>query len=184
MKKFILTLIFCTVLSTLAQAHNEVYFTPSDKCENKLVDLIDNTQSSIDAAVYAITNTQITEALKRAQTRGVKIRILTDRLQASNRYSKVMEIHNFGIDIKINSKHKIEHNKFAVFDGKVISTGSYNWTEAASNKNSENCLFLTEEPEITTEYTQAFNRLWILNKPEKSTRWFALRKKNYKLSAL
>lgn len=68
-------------------------------------------------------------------------RILTDRLQAGIKTSKVQELYNFGIKIHVNSKYKIEHNKFAVFDLKNVITGSYNWTETASNKNSENCLF-------------------------------------------
>ena len=32
-----------------------------------------------------------------------------------------------------NKKHKIEHNKFAVFDDVHVVSGSYNWTTNASN---------------------------------------------------
>ena len=41
-----------------------------------------------------------------------------------------------GLDIKVNSKYKIEHNKFAVFDYSAVITGSFNWTNAASLKNN------------------------------------------------
>ena len=92
-----------------------VFFTPSDKCEISIIGEINKAEENIDAAVYAINNQDIVDALKDAHRRGVKIRILTDRLQASQKKSKVRELHDFGINIRVNSKHKIEHNKFAVF---------------------------------------------------------------------
>ena len=148
------------------------FFTPSNKCETSIVKRIDNAEKSIDAAVYAINNKDIVEALKKAHRRGVKVRILTDRLQAGNKSSKVRELYDFGIKIRVNSKHKIEHNKFAVFDFDSVVTGSYNWTEPASRKNSENCLFFNRNKTTVREYHDRFNYLWQVNSKKKSDKWF------------
>lgn len=150
----------------------QVYFSPSLKCENNIVKLIDNAQERIDAAVYAINNKDIVNAIKKAHKRGVKIRILTDRLQASNKSSKVKELYGFGVNIRVHSKHKIEHNKFAVFDGKKAVSGSYNWTEPASTKNSENCIFFIKNKEIVKDYQNRFDYLWKINTKQKSDSWF------------
>ena len=116
----------------------QIYFSPSTHCENNIVSFINRSKKRIDAAVYALNNDRIVNALKKAHKRGVKIRILTDRLQASNRSSKVRELHDYGINIRVHSKHKIEHNKFAIFDGKHVESGSYNWTDSATKSNAEN----------------------------------------------
>lgn len=153
------------------------FFTPSKKCENSIIQRIDKAEKSIDAAIYAINNKDIVEALKNAHKRGVKIRILTDKLQASNKNSEVTELYEFGIKIRVNSKHKIEHNKFAIFDFNSVVTGSYNWTEPASDKNSENCLFFNRNKKTIQEYQDRFNYLWQINTKKNSDKWFIRHKK-------
>lgn len=86
-------------------------------------------------------------------------------------------MYEYGINIRVNSKHKIEHNKFAVFDGKKVSTGSFNWTNSASNKNSENCIFVTQDKKTIDAYKKRFNELWRLNTGKKSRRWFNRKRK-------
>ncbi len=150
----------------------DVHFTPSSKCENLIVNMINNSKKTIDAAVYSINNKQIVAALKNAHDRGVKLRILTDKLQASSKYSKVKDLYLYGVGIKVNSKYKIEHNKFAVFDGNKVSTGSFNWTNNASKSNSENCLFVYRDKKTIKAYKKRFNELWKINSAEKSEAWF------------
>lgn len=167
--------IICTILLFSCAAGSKeisIFFTPSAECENNIVRLINKSETTIDAAVYAINNEQIVKALKEASRRGVEIRILTDRLQASNRSSKVRELYDCGINIRVHSKYKIEHNKFAVFDKQTASSGSYNWTNPASSKNSENCIFFNRNKEAVKEYLDRFEYLWKINTQEKSDEWF------------
>ena len=164
------------LFSALSWAQTEVYFTPSPKCENGLIHMINEAQESIDVAVYSINNKKLVAALKKANERGVKIRILTDRLQASNKSSKVRELHDYGFNIRVHSKNKIEHNKFAIFDGKKASTGSYNWTNPATEKNSENCVFFTDNEKIVAEYQKRFDYLWKVNTKKASEEWFEKKK--------
>ena len=110
---FYALLYYCLTVQT-AHPVVEIAFTPSKVCEEKIIELINNSQSSIDVAVYSINNQQIIDALYRARQRDVSIRILTDKLQASGKYSKVEEMHSNGLNIRVHTKNKIEHNKFAV----------------------------------------------------------------------
>lgn len=175
MKKIFLLLV-CLLWSLSAYAAATPYFTPSKKCEGNLIKRMDKAKNTIDVAVYAINNQSIVEALERAHDRGVKVRILTDRLQAGQRNSKVKEIYDYGINIRVHSKHKIEHNKFAVFDFKEVATGSFNWTETASNKNSENCIFINRDKQAVRQYHDRFNYLWQTNTRKASEKWFKKRK--------
>jgi phosphatidylserine/phosphatidylglycerophosphate/cardiolipin synthase-like enzyme len=131
------------------------------------VDAIDNSEKEIVVAVYSINNQKIVAALKSAQKRGIKLRVLSDSLQAAGKSSKILELSDAQVDVRVHSVHKIMHNKFAVFDETVAVSGSFNWTGAASNQNSENCIFFDED-NILTAYKKQFENLWKLNTAEKS----------------
>ena len=135
-----------------------VFFTPSTDCEKNVIAAINNAQK-MEIAVYSITNPGITDAIIAAHNRGAAIRIVTDRQMAKGKGSSVEKIRNAGIPVLTNKKHKIEHNKFAVFDDVHVVSGSYNWTTNASKYNSENCIFF-DQPE--KEFTHRFEYLWDL----------------------
>lgn len=172
MRKSSLIILFVLCFTFPALAEIKPFFTPSLDCERTIIELMDEAIESIDAAVYSISNKEITAAIKRAHDRGVKMRILTDKLQATGKYATARDLHAHGVNIRIHSKHKIEHNKFLVVDGQKLVTGSYNWTDSASNKNSENCLLVTRNKKVIAEYVERFEYLWEVNSKEKSDEWF------------
>lgn len=136
----------------------KIYFTPGVDCERNIISAINNSQQ-MDIVVYSITHPGITDAIIAAHNRGASIRIITDRLMAKGKGSLVGKIRDAGIPVVTNVKHKIEHNKFAVFDGSHIVSGSYNWTTNASKNNSENCVFF-DQP--NKEYSHRFEYMWDL----------------------
>lgn len=133
-----------------------VFFTPSTECERNIVQEIEKAHK-IRAAVYSITNQSIYNALVKAHNRGVDIKIVTDRTQSKGKGSLVGNLKKAGIPVLTNHKHKIEHNKFAVFDDSMVVTGSYNWTTNASKYNSENCVFFDQ---MADKYSHRFEYLW------------------------
>lgn len=168
------------MLTTSVFAKNTVYFSPNGGCEENVVKMIDNTQNNLDVAVYSINNDKIVKALINAQNRGVNVRILTDKTQASGPSSKVIDLYNAGLDIKVHTKFKIEHNKFAIYDNENVSTGSFNWTNPAENKNSENCIFFNYDDGGVDDYIEHFKYLWKINSKNKSDEWFKKRFKDHK----
>ena len=151
------------LFSLSLHAETAVYFTPSNACENNIIYLLNNAKQQIDIAVYSITNDNLASAIKDAHKRGIKIRILTDKTQAENTSSKTVHLRNAGLNIKVHSKHRIEHNKFVVIDNQVVMTGSYNWTTSATLKNSENCLKIWNDDTTVLEYQKRFEYLWTVN---------------------
>lgn len=139
-----------------APARIEAYFTPGTECEDRIIAELDRADK-IDIAVYSITNPKIANAIIAAHRRGARVRIVTDRVMAGHKSSMIDELVAAGITVRVNRRHKIEHNKFAVFDNRCMVTGSYNWTTAATKYNSENCIFL---PHPAQEYTKRFEYLW------------------------
>ena len=136
----------------------EAYFAPGVQCENRIVEEITKAQD-IDIAIYSLTSPRISNALIDSHKRGADIRIVADRGMTGNKHSQIDELDDAGIPVRKSRKHKIEHNKFAIFDGNRIVTGSYNWTQNAANFNSENCIFLDV---FGPDYSKRFEYLWDL----------------------
>jgi phosphatidylserine/phosphatidylglycerophosphate/cardiolipin synthase-like enzyme len=51
------------------------------------------------------------------------------------------------------------HNKFAIFDGNLIETGSFNWTTSGASYNFENAIFIAN-PDVSASYEKEFNHIW------------------------
>ena len=87
-----------------------------------------------------------------AHKRGVKVEIILDKSQRTEKYSEADFLVNVGIPTKIDAKHAIAHNKIMVIDGQTVITGSFNFTTAAEEHNAENLLVI-RSPELAAKYT-------------------------------
>ena len=139
----------------------ETYFSPNGGVASNIIKAINNTKSSIDLAIFDLTSNDIASVLEQAQKRGVKIRIIADSRQAKGAYSAITELAREQVDIKIThgEGRGIMHNKFAIFDTKLMVTGSYNWTNNAERFNYENAIFITD-PNVIKQYQKYFDRIW------------------------
>ena len=140
---------------------SETYFSPNGGAASSIIKAINNTKSYIDLAIYDLTSSDITSSLERAQKRGLKIRIIADSRQAKGRNSMVPTLTNDQLSLKIThgEGRGIMHNKFAIFDGKLMVTGSYNWTNNAERFNYENAIFITD-PNVIRQYRKEFDSIW------------------------
>ncbi len=136
-----------------------VYFSPGKSCVNKIVSLINNARHAIDVCVFTISDDRISDALQGAKEHGTQVRIITDDDKAYDRGSDVQRLAKQGIPVKTDSSPSHMHHKFALFDGKTLVNGSFNWTRSASTQNQEN-IVVTDDSHTCTPFKEAFERLW------------------------
>ncbi|OGR94445.1 MAG: hypothetical protein A2V88_11645 [Elusimicrobia bacterium RBG_16_66_12] len=147
----------------------------SDKTQisQHLVRAIDATQKTLDVAIYELAIREIHAALQRAKARGVRVRIVMDQShvfpekQGQSRTAEVQALIDEGFDMKMlrgGDLHGIMHNKFAVFDGELLETGSYNWARAADVQHYENALFLSETARVAS-YQNYWEWMWSQARP-------------------
>ncbi len=147
-------------------AEVRIFFSPEGGIAEEIIRQIDNAQEYIDIAIYSFTYEPIAGAIIRAKNRGVKIRILMDRGQAQGKYS----VYQFLLDNDIETiqdRHTgIMHNKIAIIDGRILFTGSYNWSKSAEERNQENLLEFIDEEEVIKVYQERLDYLWEFNEPQ------------------
>lgn len=121
---------------------------------------IDSATSSIDVASYSFTSKKIAQALLNKHRQGVKVRVVMDKSQDSDKYSSATFLANSGIPVRINSRYAIQHSKIMIIDERTVETGSFNFSNAAATRNSENVLVIWNRPELAQQYADYWLRLW------------------------
>jgi phosphatidylserine/phosphatidylglycerophosphate/cardiolipin synthase-like enzyme len=126
-----------------------------------LVQEIDAAQTFIDIAIYSFTLDNVADALIEARSRGVQVRILADSSQAGVAGSEIARLETEGFLLhRVNGGGGgILHDKYAIFDGRVLMTGSYNWSANAEQNNDENAIFIRDRAVISS-FQQNFNAVW------------------------
>jgi phosphatidylserine/phosphatidylglycerophosphate/cardiolipin synthase-like enzyme len=147
MKKHMLSFCLAVLIGTTCLAQDiQVFFSPRGGCTEEIVKVISGAKTNIFVQAYSFTSAPIAKALVEAHRRGVRVQVILDKSQKTERYSSADFLANAGIKPMIDSKHSIAHNKIMILDGQTILTGSFNFTKAAEESNAENLLVIRDAP--------------------------------------
>ncbi|KAF0127305.1 MAG: phospholipase D/transphosphatidylase [Elusimicrobia bacterium] len=136
-------------------------FSPAGRTEEDIITAARFARRSIKAAVFSFYSSAIGEALVAARRRGVDVEVVTDRVQASQSYMTAYLSEN-GVKFRWSRGQDgrgVMHHKFAVFDEKLLMTGSFNWSINAQSNNFEN-MYYTAAPEYVTAFTAHFDQVF------------------------
>lgn len=131
----------------------ELCFTPPSGCSAVIEGQISKATSSIYVQAYGMTSPTIVDALINAHKRGVKVRILLDKSNLKDKWSKRSLLVDAGVDVGIDKVSGIAHNKIIIIDQQIVITGSFNFTRAADSRNAENLIIINDKS-IANEYLQ------------------------------
>jgi hypothetical protein len=154
--------VFSTVPGAPAVGYSsESFFSPGGGIAARIVQEIQRAVRSIDIAIYTFTEVEIENALTAARNRGVSIRLIADSEEATAAGSVIPRLESKGFQIKRTAGigDGIMHNKYAIFDGETLLTGSYNWSLAAETRNFENAIFIYDSATVSS-YQANFNSIW------------------------
>jgi phosphatidylserine/phosphatidylglycerophosphate/cardiolipin synthase-like enzyme len=153
----------------------EVYFTdplvindsnnPTGSVEEKIIQFIDNAQSSIHIASFEFNLPRVADALINAKARGVDVRWVTDdenglNIDADPKRGQFTRLMQNGIEVKDDAgRSALMHNKFWIFDKQITWTGSTNITVNGVYKQNNNVIVIHSQ-EIASIYEREWEELW------------------------
>ncbi len=135
----------------------DTYFSPHGGATEAIVTEINNARSEILVQAYSFTSSPIAKALVDARKRGMKIEVIMDKSQKSQKYFSADFLAHAGVPTYIDSAHVIAHNKIIIIDQSTLITGSFNFTNAAEHDNAENLLVIKGNKALVDRYIQNFN---------------------------
>ncbi|HEX4047243.1 MAG TPA: phospholipase D-like domain-containing protein, partial [Elusimicrobiota bacterium] len=156
-------------------------FSPQGGIEEALIRAVEASKESIDIAMFSFYSRRVAEALLEAKGRGVTVRLVLDKSQASlSSLDDWFAWHDFemrvivGPDDTRDPLYEKMHNKFGVFDGKLVETGSFNYSPNAEKNSFENSNWF-DVPELAARYAAFFQRMFLQGfaprKPKREPKW-------------
>lgn len=138
----------------------QMAISPDGGALDLVLSAINSAKTSIRIAAYEFTSKPVAQALLAKQKDGVSIMVVLDKSQLTSQYTSATFLANVGIPVRINSRYAIQHSKILVVDGDTVQTGSFNYTDSASRRNSENVLVVWHHPALAKQYGDYWLRLW------------------------
>jgi mitochondrial cardiolipin hydrolase len=140
----------------VASAH----FSPGESCRRKIRDLCRQARQSVDICVYTISDDELSREILACHQRGIAVRVITDNEKQFDLGSDIERLRSLGVPLRIDSGPYHMHHKFALFDGRFLLNGSFNWTRSATTGNEENLLVI-DHPALFADYRRVFDELWL-----------------------
>ncbi len=145
--------------SLAQQPSAQALFSPGDAPLNRIVGLLGGSRDTVDICVFTVTDNRVSEAIAKAHRRGVNVRIVTDDDKSFDKGSDIAQLREGGVPVRTDRSPHHMHHKFALFDGDVLLSGSYNWTRSAANHNRENVI-VTSDMRLVRPFRDLFEALW------------------------
>ena len=161
------------VNSTLKELDPEVLFSPYDDPGARIISELDrlrqkkldnpNRRVTFHAAVFNTNEPEINDAVIRAHQAGVEVRLLMDgrKFRASyDWYKGDDQLLNAGVPllgVKYSGRGAM-HNKFMLFDGEILMTGSMNWQFGGRYHNHEN-MIIYQDQDLISAYAARFESI-------------------------
>lgn len=150
---------FHSVKTSMNKTSN-IYFSPQDKTiTNGVLPLIKGAKNYIYIPAFIVIENRIIEELISAKKRGIDVRIIADALNASAGHSRVKDLRENGVPVKIENYAGKMHSKTMIIDDKYLLLGSMNFSYSGENRNDENFIILAN-PEAAKFYKSFFLYLW------------------------
>jgi phosphatidylserine/phosphatidylglycerophosphate/cardiolipin synthase-like enzyme len=138
--------------------------------DRKLASFIGGAKKTLDVALYEVHNDNIAGALIAAKQRGVKVRIVSDRMYREKGVQSSPHVcphyaylEAAGIPIVYDTKSGYMHNKYLIRDGTCVWTGSFNSVDTEAWKNHNNAIKICST-KLAAIYTGKFNQMFVEKK--------------------
>jgi phosphatidylserine/phosphatidylglycerophosphate/cardiolipin synthase-like enzyme len=149
------TLIVTLPIVAIAASGVEVHYAPVENLEHVDVDLLDSAEERIDFAAFVLTDRAIIDSLNAAATRGVAVRILLDSTQPSDK-TRLADLRTM---VRVKPHTPIMHLKSYTVDGKILRTGSANFS-GGGLKHQDNDLVVVRDENAASTFTSRFDEMF------------------------
>jgi phosphatidylserine/phosphatidylglycerophosphate/cardiolipin synthase-like enzyme len=166
MKKFrtLLLVVFALFTFSVAQAGPvESAFSPDGGAEALVLKTIGAARHNIRMAAFSFTSSKIVKSLVAAKRHGVDVQVIVDDSKgcSDNATRSAMNLlTNAGIPLRTVGTYKLHHDKYMIIDGKHVQTGSFNYTRAAAEGNSENVVVIWNDEANANRYLRHWQSRW------------------------
>jgi phosphatidylserine/phosphatidylglycerophosphate/cardiolipin synthase-like enzyme len=144
------------------------HYSPAENLERLDYEAIRGARQSLDIAMYSFTDILLAEAVREAGRHGVRVRIYRDgeeyereEAQARRHRSATQALRgeaNIRVRVKPPSRDYM-HLKQLCVDGRLLRTGSANWSPSGEKRQDNDADYSTD-PNAIERFERNFETLW------------------------
>lgn len=148
----------------------ELYFSPSDQTNARIVEAIEGAGSDIAVATMLITRSDISYALRDMEEEGIPTKVIVNSEEECSPLVSDILKEALGFDFRESGEPNTMHNKYLIVDESnpdadpLVLTGAHNWSNSAEIKNDENTV-IVHDAEIANIYYQEFSARFKAGEP-------------------
>lgn len=141
-------------------------FSPEGSAEQWVYYAIDSAQSSIRLGAYSFTSREVVRRLIDAKDRGVDVAVVVDERsnvdedRSGRSRAALNSLVKAGIPTRTLAVYQAAHDKDFVVDGRTVETGSYNFSDSAARRNSENAVVIWNCPVTAKLFLDHWQSRW------------------------
>jgi phosphatidylserine/phosphatidylglycerophosphate/cardiolipin synthase-like enzyme len=147
----------------------EEHFSPAENLEQIDAARLREATRTLDIAMYAFTDKYLADAIVERARAGVRVRVYRDhgqyeqensRSATRNREDTTDQFRGENnIQVRVKHSKELMHLKAYLVDGKVLRTGSANWSPSGLKRQDNNAHFATDPTQVKA-FQAAFEEMW------------------------
>lgn len=143
----------------------EVYFSPEDGIADKLVNLINDADTSVLFLTSSFTLDDLASAMIEKAAQGIEVKGVFDASSVtSNEGTEYDRLRRAGLNIRMDGIEGLMHEKLIIIDSQIIAIGSYNYSASADRRNDEN-IMIVHDAELARILEMEFERIMDHSQP-------------------
>jgi len=132
-------------------------FSPENNVDSAIIAQIYKAEESIYFMAFSFTHDGIGTAMIKKYHAGIDVLGVFEKSQSNTKYSEYRKMLNIGIPVKQDSNRWNLHHKVIIIDKDTVITGSFNFSQNATQRNDENLLIIKDNPAIAEIYLKEFS---------------------------
>ena len=144
----------------------KVYFSPEDDVLNRIIPIVAGAQSNIRFLAFSFTDYPLAKTMIDRSAAGVDVAGVYENTGSETEGAELRTFFCAGVPVRQDGNPRFLHHKLIIVDNRLVITGSFNFSNNATDNNDENVIII-DNPEIAALYMQEFGRVWsIATDPE------------------
>lgn len=138
----------------------DTFFSPDDGVASQIATVLSGAEESIYFLAFSFTSNDLGAIVRDKAEAGLTILGVMDEEQvSSNQGTEYDPFKQADLDVRIDGIEGQMHHKVFIVDEKIVVLGSYNFSQAAEQRNDENLLIIYNEA-IAQQFMMEFDRVW------------------------
>ncbi len=137
----------------------QVLFAAEDNAMDFLIALVNSAQESIRFMAFSFTHDGLGEAMLARAEAGVIVEGIFETRGSETEFSELGPLFCAGFPMRQDGNPSTFHHKVIIIDGRILITGSLNFSDNANDSNDENVIIF-EDGGIAAPFLEEFDLRW------------------------